>query len=470
MENFNIILATDSYKMSHPWQYPTGTDYLHSYLESRGGETAKYSLPQTKFFGLSYYIKKYLSIKVTTEMIDEADELMSLHGVPFDRKGWERIITKHDGYIPLKVRAVKEGSIIPRRNVLMTIESTDKELFWLVGWAETLLLKVWYPTTVATLSNNIYNLIKDYMVKTADTLDKLPFMLHDFGYRGTSSEESAGIGGMAHLTNFKGTDTIASIVYAKRYYDVPIAGFSIPASEHSTMTSWGIGTKEEEKGFKNMIEQFGKKDALFAVVSDSWNFNEAIKTWSKLSTIIKQKGTNLVVRPDSGDALVNVLTALKEFEKTFGYTVNSKGYKVLNNVALIQGDGVNEGLIYDILNAMEEAGFSAQNIAFGMGAALLQGNYQSSINRDTNKFAIKLSAKSINGVLSDVFKDPISDSGKRSKKGRLDLIKNAHGEFETIKLDENYPVGTYHKNTELVTYYENGKMLYVSNWDDIVAK
>ena len=171
---------TDSYKHSHPFQYPADVNYSHFYLESRG---ASYGLPSyTKFFVLQYYIKEYLSKPITQVMIDEAEALLMQHGLPFYRAGFEKILTKHDGYLPVRIRAVKEGSLIPLHNVLMTIESTDEELFWLPGVLETLLLKVWYPTTVATIGHNIKEIIKGYMEQTADSLDKLGFMLHDFGY------------------------------------------------------------------------------------------------------------------------------------------------------------------------------------------------------------------------------------------------------------------------------------------------
>ena len=337
--NFNnLVLMTDSYKHSHPFQYPLEANYLHFYLESRGAgkDLGNY----TKFFGLQYYIKEYLSKPITQSMVDEAEALLKQHGLPFYKKGFVKIVAKYDGYLPVRIRAVKEGSLIPLHNVLMTIESTDEELFWLPGLLETLLLKVWYPTTVASIGHTIKETIKDYLEQTADSLDKLGFMLHDFGYRGVSSEESAGIGGAAHLTNFLGTDTLAAIRFCKKYYNEEMAGFSIPASEHSTMTSWGEGTQCEKKAFENMIEQFGDQSVLYACVSDSWDFKQAIQTWISLKDKVKAKKANLVIRPDSGDAVENILYALDKLSKGYGFTTNSKGYKVLDGVALIQGDGV----------------------------------------------------------------------------------------------------------------------------------
>ena len=465
MSSNNLVLMTDSYKHSHQYQYPADANYLHFYLESRGADDG---LPNyTKFFGLQYYIKEYLFKPITQAMIDEAEILLKQHGLPFYKKGFEKILTTYSGYLPVRVRAVKEGVLVPLHNVLMTIESTDEELFWLAGMLETLLLKIWYPTTVATIGCTIKETIKGYLEQTADSLDKLGFMLHDFGYRGVSSEESAGIGGAAHLSNFLGTDTLAAIKFCKKYYNEEMAGFSIPASEHSTMTSWGEGSDCERDAFENMIEQFGDENELYACVSDSWDFKKAIQTWVDLKDKVKAKKANLVIRPDSGDAVENILYALGELANGYGFITNSKGYKVFDKVALIQGDGVNIESIKEILQAMKDNGYSAENIAFGMGGALLQGNFESSVNRDSFKFAIKCSAIKRGNKLYDVFKDPISDHGKKSKKGRLDLIKNSKGEYETIQLNESYALGEYHSQSELQTYYENGKVLVEQNLSEI---
>lgn len=466
----NIILMSDSYKYSQWLQYPPKITKMYSYFESRGGEIGKYSQDQVQFFGLQYYLKKYLSVKITRDMVEEADEIISAHGLPFNREGWMRVVEVHDGKLPLTIKAVPEGTIVNRRNVLMTIESTDPQLFWLVGWAETLLMKVWYPSTVATLGHNIKTIISGFLEETADTNDKLPFMLHDFGYRGVTSEEQGGIGGMAHLVNFMGTDTVASLVYARKYYHSQMGGFSIPASEHSTITSWGHGTNNEKQAFGNMIDKFGQTYDIYACVSDSWDFNQAIKSWIELKDQVIAAGGQLVIRPDSGDALTNVMYALRTLSapETYGYTLNSKGYKVLNNVAIIQGDGVNSDLIYDILSAMKQEGFSAQNIAFGMGGALLQGNKQSSINRDTHNFAIKCSAVEIDGQTQVVYKDPITDHGKKSKRGYLDL-KLIDGKYQTIEYD-HYPTAAELSDSQLVTYFDNGQILVDDNLEAIRSR
>jgi nicotinamide phosphoribosyltransferase len=415
----NILLNTDSYKVSMFKQYPAGTTGVYSYIESRGGR-----YDETVFFGLQAFIKEYLLEPITQADIDIADEILTAHGEPFNRQGWEYILRTHGGYLPVVIRAVPEGTVVPVKNVLATIENTDPECFWLTTYLETALLRaVWYPTTVATQSKTIKKVILDYLEKTGDpTL--IDFKLHDFGARGVSSMESSGIGGAAHLVNFMGSDTLTGVLYAREYYGAGIAGFSIPAAEHSTITSWG--REGEVNAYRNMLTNFAKPGSIVAVVSDSYDvFNAASKLWGEdLRDEVVQSGATVVIRPDSGDPLTICRQLIQILGDKFGYTTNAKGFKVLNNVRLIQGDGVNEHTIRMILGDFMVYGWSADNIAFGMGGALLQ-----QLDRDTQKFAMKCSSAKINDVWVDVQKDPITDSGKKSKAGRVTLWTNSGGEF-----------------------------------------
>lgn len=459
----NIILQTDSYKLTQPKQYPKDMVYMHDYLESRGGVYG-----YTKFFGLQYYTEKYLMQTITEEMVKEAEVFCRAHGIYFDVAGWMYIVNDLEGKLPLRIRAVKEGAIIPNHNVLMTIESTDARVPWIVTWAETMLLKVWYPITVGTYSYKIKQIIEAFFEQTSDhTEQELPFKLHDFGYRGVSSEESALLGGMAHLTNFSGTDTMAGAYGAMKYYHTTeMTGFAIPASEHSTITSWTEA--REVEAYRNILEQF--PTGMVSLVLDSYNFFRAVDTMicGELKDLIQKRQGLVVLRPDSGDAATNVLYALRQCSETFGYVLNQKGYKVLNHIRVIQGDGVSEDVIYDILKLMKKEGFAADNIAFGCGGALLQGNKYSSINRDTHKFAIKCSAiKHSDGTFTDVYKDPVTDRGKSSKRGRLDLIKKGD-KFVTVNISK-LPLGTYHPDSLLETVYEDGKQTKQYTWEEVIA-
>lgn len=406
----NLLLLTDSYKASHFKQYPPGTTNVYSYFESRGGQ-----FDETVFFGLQYLIKKYLQGNVITQAkIDEADAFFTAHMGIFNRAGWERLLEKHGGRLPILIRAVPEGTVVPAKNVLFTVENTDPEFPWLTNYIETLLVQMWYPTTVATLSREAKKTIAQYLALTGDP-GGISFKLHDFGFRGVSSVESAMIGGAAHLVNFMGSDTVAGIMMLRDYYHEPMAAFSIPAAEHSTITSWGLDN--EVDAFDNMLTQFPK--GLVAVVSDSRNIFEACDNlWGvELKEKVLARDGVLVVRPDSGDPASTVLKVVEILADRFGFTTNSKGFKVLNpKVRVIQGDGINLESITEILDTLFCAGFSADNIAFGMGGALLQ-----QVNRDTNNFALKCSSIIVNGEQRDVYKQPVGSKMKVSKRGRLKL-------------------------------------------------
>lgn len=442
----NIILDTDSYKASHWKQYPTDTQKVFSYVESRGGIHS-----ETMFFGLQAWLKEYLSKPFTLADIQEAKEIFEAHGEPFNEYGWTSMWKKYGGYLPVRIRAIQEGTVVPVSNVLVTVENTDANFPWITSYIETALLRsVWYPTTVATTSRAIRKNIKAFLDNTADSSEGLPFKLHDFGARGVSSKESAGIGGMAHLaTGAMGTDTVESLLYARKYYNADMPAYSIPAAEHSTITVWGKG--KELDAYRNMLKQYAGPGKILAVVSDSYDIYNAVeKIWGEeLRQEVIDSGATVVIRPDSGNPPEVVLKTLRILDSKFGSTTNSKGYKELNYVKVIQGDGINEQSINDILTLATSSGYSADNIAFGMGGALLQ-----QVNRDTQKFAMKASAAMVGNKWVDVFKDPVTDTGKRSKRGRITLVKDDNNNFRTVPLNA---VGDQVELLEDV--FENGKLL-----------
>lgn len=413
----NLALATDSYKASHAQQLPPGTTRVFSFFESRGGLHA-----DTTFFGLQYYLKRYFEGRVVSKHnVDEAVDFWASH-FGTDKvfasaaRGWRHIVERHAGMLPVEICAVPEGTVVPTRNALMTIENTDPEVPWLTNHLETILSMVWYPMTVATGSRAMRKLLLASLERTGDP-GLIDFKLHDFGFRGSTSIESAGLGGAAHLVNFKGTDTTAALLMLRKYYGEPMAGFSIPASEHSTITSWG--REHEVDAYRNILEQF--PSGLVACVSDSYDIFAACRDlWGdKLRDQVLARDGCLVVRPDSGhppEIVPQVLTILGE---RFGFSVNSKGFKVLDpHVRVIQGDGIDYDMLGKVIAAMEAGQWSADNLAFGSGGGLLQ-----KVNRDTQKCAIKCSATEINGEWHDVMKDPVTDPGKKSKAGRLALLR-----------------------------------------------
>ncbi len=451
----NLLLSTDSYKVSMWKQYPQGTQHIYSYIESRGGKW-----PRTLFFGLQAYLKEYLSHPITRENVEEAATFYAAHGEPFFRDGWEHVLNAHSGFLPVRIKSLPEGLVIDTHNVLATVENTDPLCSWLTTYLETSILRgIWFPTTVATNSFHCKLAILNALNKSSDgdPMEQVAFKLHDFSARGTSAGESAALGGMAHLVNFKGSDTVEGVIAARRYYGEEMAGFSISASEHSTMTVWG--QEHETEAYANMLRQFARPGSVLAVVSDSYDLMNAVRNiWGgTLKQSIINSGAIVVVRPDSGDPLVIPVQVIRVLSEKFGFSVNSKGYKVLPPcVRVIQGDGITSDTLPAILDNLLAAGFSADNIAFGMGSGLTQ-----QLNRDTQKFAMKCSAASVDGVWRDVYKAPVTDPTKRSKRGRLALIRTDSGKVATVPLLGN------EDRDMLEVVFENGKMIRTTTFSEV---
>jgi nicotinamide phosphoribosyltransferase len=453
----NILLLADAYKYSHHKLYFPGTTKIYSYLESRGGQ-----FDDTLFFGLQYFLKYYLEGKVINkEKIDAADKfLLQVFGRNdvFDRSKFDHIVEKHGGRLPVRIKAVPEGTVVPVNNVLVTIENTDPECFWLSNFLETLLMQVWYPCTVATVSRAVRKIAEEYYMETAsaESMGAIDFVLNDFGFRGVSSVESAGLGGAAHLLNFSGSDNIMGSMLAQRYYGADkVYGLSVPATEHSICTL--LGEEGELEVFKHILRTF--PSGTVACVSDSFDiFRACSEYWgTELKELVLSRDGVLVIRPDSGDPVFTLLRVFGILLDKFGFTINEKGYKVLPpQVRVIQGDGVNVDSIRHIFGALKINGISAENLLLGMGGALLQ-----KVDRDTQKFAFKCSYAEINGESTDVQKHPLEldshgrlvESFKRSKAGQLKLILTPEG-YQTVRKEQEPEM-----EDQLVTVFENGVLL-----------
>lgn len=417
----SILTDVDSYKYSHWLQNPWGTTRKWSYIEARGG-----AFPETVFFGLQMWL---MNLKpITMDDIAEAAALVQAHmgqGI-FGRADWESIVSDYKGILPVSIQAAPEGSVLPIGMPQVQVVNTDDRFPWLPAFLETAMLRgVWYPSTVATISRAAKQTIAKCFAETSDHPELIDFKLHDFGSRGVSSRESAGIGGVAHLVNFKGTDTIEALLYARKYYGADMAGFSIPAAEHSTVTSWG---REKEADFvRHMVEAFASPGRLVSVVGDSYsiyNFTQNI-LGSEFKAQIAKTGGCLVERPDSGDPVQVPLDVIKLLMKSHGYTVNSKGCAVLPDyIRVIQGDGMCLETISAICKRLTEEKIAIDNIAFGMGGGLLQ-----KLDRDTLKYAMKTCAIEIEGKILPVQKKPVTDPTKASKAG-IQVIPNAVTVYE----------------------------------------
>jgi len=467
MKTNNLLLLADAYKYSHYKLYLPGTTKIYSYLESRGGE-----FPETVFYGLQYFLKEYLEGQAfTKENIDEAEEL--LNGVfgrkdVFKRENFDYILNTYGGKLPIRIKAVAEGTVMPVHNALMTIENTDPKCFWLTNFLETLLMQVWYPTTVASLSREVRKIVERYYDLTAEdsAIAGIDFVLNDFGFRGVSSVESAGLGGSAHLINFMGSDTVYASRFAQRYYQAKkVYGMSVPATEHSIMTL--SGEAGEKEIFRHILNAY--PEGIISCVSDSYNIFNAVENYwggELKEQILSRKGT-LVIRPDSGDPVTTLLKVFDLLFEKFGFVVNKKGYRVLPpQVRVIQGDGIDLQSIPQIYEALHKKGISAENLVLGMGGALLQ-----KVNRDTQKFALKCSYAEINGKSVNVKKQPVEmnekgelvKSFKTSKAGRLKLT-NVNGEYQTVEEHTN-------NTTDLLeTVFENGVITKQHTFEEVRAR
>ncbi|MBX5489371.1 MAG: nicotinate phosphoribosyltransferase [Mycolicibacterium hassiacum] len=456
LSNFdNLILNTDTYKHSHWNLYPPGTEYVSSYIESRGGP-----FPAHLFVGLQAFIKKYLLRPLTIDDIDEAEIVTRQHEIPFNREGWLGIVNEHGGYLPVEIEAVPEGTVLPNKNVLVQIINTDPKYPWVTSFFETALLRsIWYPTSVATISWLAKQLIREALEKTSDHPEILRDVLQDYGARGVSSQESAALGGLAHLINFRQTNTISGSLAATLYYNALRPAISQPNSEHTTVTSWG--RDNEAKAHANLIEQYRGWPFVVAV-SDSYDLHNAVHNifGRELKEQIINSGSTILVRPDSGDPATVISDTVEGLMEEFGYITNSKGYKVLPDyIRAAQGDGLTLDSLKRIYAELDRRKLAADNIYLGMGGGLLQY-----INRDTLAFAQKASAVRINGQWVDVFKEPRTDTGKRSKRGRLALVFR-DGEYRTVRREE-----AAEGENLLRPVYRDGKLLVNDNFENLIER
>lgn len=445
----NIINATDSYKLNHWNQYPEGTEKVYSYFEAREGA----EWDETIFFGLQYLIEKYLVGKVVTQRdIEASAELARYHfgdEKMFNREGWQHILDEHDGKLPVRIKAIPEGTRVPVSNVMMTVENTCPKCYWLTNALESLLTHVWAPSTTATMSREIFQMIEGYVEQTGGDTSMVKFQLHDFGYRGASSHESAAIAGAGVLVNGRGTDTVPAIDLLRMYYGGRLdeIAFSVPATEHSVMTS--LGENGEMRIVSNLIENY--PTGILSVVGDSYDiyrFAEEMGTYFKDEIMVRDG--KFVLRPDSGPPVETMVKLSQILWAHFGGTTNKKGFKVFDpHVGLLWGDGLEPAVIEEIILALIDAGFCISNYVFGMGGGLLQ-----KINRDIQRFAFKCSAQMRNGEWFDIRKNPL-DVSKASKAGRLMLEHNKSGWFTTQLTGD----GSGDQDANLLkTVFEDGEM------------
>ena len=450
----NLIIDTDNYKHCHYPLYPKGTEYVSSYIESRGGEFAV-----TQFVGLQAYLREKLMKPITLEDIDEAEFVTREQGMHFNRENWMGILNDHGGFLPVEIEAVPEGTVLPARNVLVQVINTDPKYYWATSFFETALLRaVWYPTTIGTVSWLSKMVIKEALERTSDNAHLVRFMLHDYGARGVSSQQSAALGGLAHLVNFDQSDTVPGILAAKRFYNAGKVSNSGPNSEHAGFCAWGRAG--EADAMRNMLETMGPNGCAL-LLTDTYDHENAVKNiiGKELKDQIQSFPGLVGIRPDSGDIVEVTADTTEWLMDAFGYEVNSKGFKILPPfIRVVQGDGVNYHSLPQVYMELERRGLAADNAVFGMGGGLLQH-----WNRDTMNFGQKASAVCVNGEWSDIAKQPTGSSMKASKKGRL-ALKHENGVYTTV------PKGSIPESENVLQpVFRNGKLLKKWDFTELIA-
>lgn len=517
-----IYLSTDFYKLSHREQYPKGTTTVYSTMTPRSNKFADWS-DEIVFFGLQYFIKEYLINRFNKDFFEKDEEEVVSTYVNFvkqtlgkDDTG-EHLRQLHRlGYLPIEIKALPEGSLVPMRVPVLTIENTHPDFYWLTNFIETILsTSLWQPMTSATLAYSYRKVLDEYAMKTVGSIDFVDYQSHDFSMRGLSSEQSAMTSGMGHLTSFKGSDTIPAIFGVSQYYNAPLdatTATSIPATEHSVMCAYGQ-TSEFELLKHLMFNVY--PTGMFSVVCDTWDFWKVVSEYlPKLKDDILNRDGKVVIRPDSGDVVeiicgkqVNMLKSEEEltsylnslddsntlyyynntnqwfknsisYEPTveekglinslwdlFGGEISSTGYRQLDShIGAIYGDSITLDRAKQICQRLEEKGFASTNIVLGVGSFSYQYH-----TRDTFGWAVKATYAIVNDEERLLFKDPKTDDGtKRSQRGRVSVYKNKNGKFGfidglTLNTEKMY-------QSELTTVYKDGQLMIDLTLEDIRQK
>lgn len=517
------ILLTDGYKLDHRRQYPKGTEYVYSNWTPRSCGYFPEANEGVVVFGIQYFIKEYLIerferdffMRDKNEAVLEFKRRIDTFLGPDNSVGTEHIAELYDlGYLPIRIKALPEGTLCPIRVPALTFVNTDPRFFWLTNYFETLIsTTLWLPMTSATSARLYKKELKRHADKTGFSKDiMLEFLCHDFSMRGMAGVEAAIMSGMAHMTSFVGSETIPAIGALEEYYnanaDKELIAATVPATEHSVMCAGG---KEDEfETFKRLITEVYPK-GFVSIVSDTWDFWQVMTNYlPRLKDTILARDGRVVIRPDSGDPVdiicgINPIELwevdgkyyhnpewnyrhetdadfiidyirkhpddefIKSIEVTeaqvkgayellwdiFGGTVNEKGYKVLDaHIGMIYGDSITLERQKEIYKRLEEKGFAATNLVLGVGSFTYQ--YKS---RDSLGFAMKATWCQVNGEPREIFKQPKTDNGtKNSLKGLICVAPTPDGSYEAI---DQCPK-SQEELGELKTVFEDGAL--VKDW------
>lgn len=483
----NPLLLTDGYKTGHHQQYPKGTTLVYSNFTPRSNKYGPKGADKVVSFGQQMVMRQihdafHLEFfsKPKDKVCGEMKRELSMYlGTDYDVSHFEAL---HDlGYLPIVVKIIPEGNLVPIKVPVLTIHNTHPDFYWVTNYLETIISNLlWKPMTSATIAHQYRKVLTKWQEKT----DKerawfVDWQAHDFSMRGLDSIDVTVSSGLGHLTSFLGTDSLPALGGARKFYgETGFVGGSVNATEHSVMCA---GSKDDEIGtFRRLLETY--PTGILSVVSDTWDLwkvcTEHIVT---LKDEILARDGKLVIRPDSGnpcDIVCGYNTAeVHEYHDydtnhpswkgviellwdVFGGTVNEQGYKVLDpHIGAIYGDSITLERAEEICRRLASKGFASTNIVFGVGSFTYQYN-----TRDTFGFAMKATYVEVNGEGREIFKDPITDDGtKKSATGLLHVTKHSENGYMLV---DKVSWAT-EANGELTPLYANGNFIDVTTLTDI---
>jgi nicotinamide phosphoribosyltransferase len=476
----------DGYKLDHRRQYPEGTTRVYSNWTPRSSRIPDQR--EVVFFGLRYFLQRYLIDEFQKFFETDVDRACRRYQRRIDgylgpnQIGTGHIRDLHDlGYLPLEFRAIPEGTPVPLRVPMLTVENTHPDFAWLTNYIETLMSCVmWLPCTSATTALRMRRMFDSAARGTGSPESSVPWQGHDFSMRGMEGPEASALSGAGHLLYFTGTDTLPALDLIENYYgplpDGYLVGGSVAATEHSVMCAGG--QDDEIKTFDRLLKLY--PGGILSVVSDTWDL------WTVLTQIlpalkdrIMAREGKLVIRPDSGDPVKIICGdpdaplwsparqgTIRLLWNHFGGTTTPTGHRLLDpHIGCIYGDGITHERAGEIMRRLAADGFASANVVLGIGSF----NYQY-VTRDTFGFAMKATWVEIGGRGIDIFKKPVTDNGmKNSARGRLAVIRGGWGGMGGLRLiDQATPA--QEAQSELLPTWRDGKFLLQEDYATVRAR
>lgn len=477
----NPAYLIDAYKIDHRRMYPKGTTRVYSNFTPRDSRVD--GVEEVVFFGLQAFLQETLEesfgewFELPENEVCEEYERRTNAVLGPNTVGSEHIRALHRlGYLPLRFNALPEGTRVPLRVPMFTVENTDPEFFWLTNYIESVLSNaLWQSCTSATIALRMRQLCDRWAEQTAPHAKAfVDWQGHDFSFRGMSSIDSAKASGAAHLLSFAGTDTMPALDWVEKFYDGEgFLGGSVPATEHSVMCAGGKETETET--FSRLLDLY--PSGIVSVVSDTWDLWKVLtETLYELKDRILSREGKLVVRPDSGNPADILCGSLSAPEGTpehkgvvellwdcFGGTTNECGYRELDpHIGCIYGDSITYERAEEIFERLAEKGFASTNVVFGIGSYTYQHQ-----TRDVFGMAMKATWVEIDGQGVDIFKAPVTDNGvKKSARGRLAVLLGEDGELKLVEC----ATPEQEAQSQLVPVWEDGRSVQRHTWSEVVER